>query len=150
MVRRSIKHNADTGLRRRMPKRQATTNARWMHLGAGETSILYALQAMTGSTAQHYVVYSCLLAVLVAVRNNINDISMIAVNTVIEALLHGPVVTFDALLAVFRVVDCILFDIPLDDKGQPLQMSATRHLRIDDLSDPETIRLTRFSHEQLI
>ena len=120
-----------------------------MHLGAGETSILYALQAMTGSTAQHYVVYSCLLAVLVAERNNNNHINMIAVDTVIEALLHGPVVSFDALLAVFRVVDCVLFDIPLDDEGQPLQMSATRHLRIDDLSDPEAIRLTRFSHEQL-
>ena len=149
MVRRSLKRNADTGLRRRMPKRQATTNARWMHLGAGETSILYALQAMMGYTAQHYVVYSCLLAVLVAVRNNNNHINMIAVDTVIEALLHGPVVSFDALLAVFRVVDCVLFDIPLDDEGQPLQMSATRHLRIDDLSDPEAIRLTRFSHEQL-
>jgi hypothetical protein len=149
MVRRSIQRNADTGLRRRLPKRQATTNARWMHLGAGETSILYALQAMTGTTAQHYVVYLCLLAVLVAVRNNNNHINMIAVDTVIEALLHGPVVSFEALLAVFRVVDCVLFDIPLDDEGQPLQMSATRHLRIDDLSDPEAIRLTRFSHEQL-
>jgi hypothetical protein len=35
-----------------------------MHLGAGETSILYTLQAMTGTTPQHYIVYSCLLAVL--------------------------------------------------------------------------------------
>ena len=84
-----------------------------------------------------------------AVRSNINNINMIAVNTVIEALLHGPAVSFDALLAMFRVVDCILFEIPLDDEGQPLQMSAMRHLCIDNLSDPETIRLTRFSHEQL-
>ena len=74
---------------------------------------------------------------------------MIAVDTVIEALLHGPVVSFDALLTVFWVVDCALFDIPLDDKGQPLQMSAPRHLCIDDFSDPVAIRLTRFSHEQL-
>ena len=74
---------------------------------------------------------------------------MIAVDTVIEALLHGPVVSIDALLTVFRVVDCVLFDIPLDDEGQPLQMSAPRHLCIDDLSDPVAIRLTRFSHEQL-
>ena len=35
-----------------------------------------------------------------------------------------------ALLTVFRVVDCVLFDIPLDDKGQPLQMSAPRNLQI--------------------
>jgi hypothetical protein len=68
---------------------------------------------------------------------------------VIKALLHGPVVSFDLLLTMFRVVDCVLFDIPLDDEGQPLQMSAPRHLRIDDLSDPVAIRLTHFSHEQL-
>ena len=74
---------------------------------------------------------------------------MIAVDMVIKALLHGPVVSLDALLTVFRFVDCVLFDIPLDDQGQPLQMSAPRHLRIDDLSDPVAIRLTRFSHEQL-
>ena len=72
-----------------------------MHLGAGETSILYALQAMTGSTAQHYVVYLCLLAVLVAVRNNNNHINMLAVDTVIKALLHDPVFSFDALQTVF-------------------------------------------------
>ena len=104
---------------------------------------------MTGTTMQQYVVYSCLLEVLLAARNN-NNINMIAVDTVvIEALLHGPVVLFDALLTVFWVVDCILFDIPLNNKGQPLQMSAPRHLCIDDLSDPVVIRLTRFSHEQL-
>ena len=148
MVRRSTKRNADTGLHRHLPKRQATANAHWMHLGAGETSILYMLQAMMGTTTQHYIVYSCLLAVLLAVRIN-NNINMIAVDTVIKALLHGPVVSFDALLTLFRVVDCVLFDIPLDDQGQPLQMSAPRHLRIDDLSDPVGIRLTRFSHEQL-
>ena len=67
----------------------------------------------------------------------------------IEALLHGHVVSIDALLTMFWVVDCVLFDILLDDEGQPLQMSALRHLRIDDLSDPVAIRLTRFSHEQL-
>jgi len=117
MVRRSIKRNADTVLCRCLPKQQATRNTRWMHLGAGETSILYALQAMTGSMAQHYVVYSCLLVVLLAVRNNSNHIYMIAVDTVIEALLHGPIILFDALLAVFRVFNCVLFDIPLDNEG---------------------------------
>jgi hypothetical protein len=103
---------------------------------------------MTGTMTQHYVVYSCLLVVLLAVRNN-NNINMIAVDTVIKALLHGPAVLFDLLRTVFRVVDCVLFDIPLDDEGQPLQMPAPRHLRIDGFSDPVAIRLTRFSHEQL-
>jgi hypothetical protein len=46
-----------------------------MHLGAGETSIvLYTLQlqAMAGITTQHYIVFLCLLAVLLAVRNTDN------------------------------------------------------------------------------
>jgi hypothetical protein len=47
---------------------------------------------MTGTTTQHYGVYSCLLAVLLTARNN-HNINMIAVNTVIEALLHGPVIS---------------------------------------------------------
>ena len=100
MVRRSIKRNADTGLRRHLPKRQATTNTHWMHLGAGETSILYTLQAMTDTTMQHCILYSCLLAILLAVRIN-NNINMIAVDTVIKALLHVPVISFYALLTVF-------------------------------------------------
>ena len=101
-----------------------------------------------GTTTQHYIVHSCLLAVLLAVRNN-DNINMIAVDMVTKALLHGPVVLFDALLTVFWVVDCVLFDIPLDVEGQSLQMSTPRHLSIDDLSDPVAIRLTHFRHEQL-
>ena len=104
MVIKSTKRNADTGLRRRLPKQQASMNTRWMHLGAGETSTLYTLQAMTDTTMQHYVVYLFLLAALLVARNN-NNINMIAVDMVIEALLHGPVVLFDALLTVFWVVD---------------------------------------------
>ena len=52
-------------------------------------------------------------------------------------------------LIVFWVVDYVLFDIPLSNKGQPLHISLLRHLRIDDLSDPDAIRLTPFSHKQL-
>jgi hypothetical protein len=42
-VRRSEKCNTDTGLLCHLPKWQATTNLRWMHLGARETIILYTI-----------------------------------------------------------------------------------------------------------
>ena len=40
MMRRSTKRNADTGLLRRLPKRNAPVNARFMHFGAVEISVL--------------------------------------------------------------------------------------------------------------
>jgi hypothetical protein len=57
MVRRSAKSNADTGLLRHLPKWQVTTNLRWMHLGAGETSILYTIQEMMAMTMQHFITF---------------------------------------------------------------------------------------------
>jgi hypothetical protein len=39
----------------------------------------------------------------------------------------------------FQVVNQALLDVPLSNKGQPLQMSPLRHLWIDDLSDPEAV-----------
>ena len=71
---------------------------------------------------QHYVVHSCLLTVLLAARNN-NNINMITDDTVIKALHHGPVVSIDTLLTVFWVVDCVLFDILLDNEGHPLHIA---------------------------
>jgi hypothetical protein len=50
MTRRLTKHNADTGLLHRLPKRNAPVNARWMHCGAGEISVLYTLHALIGTT----------------------------------------------------------------------------------------------------
>jgi hypothetical protein len=44
MVQRLTKQNANTILLQLAPKQQATTNARWLHLGAGKTSILYTMK----------------------------------------------------------------------------------------------------------
>ena len=62
-MRRSTKRNADTGLLRRLPKQNAPVNARWMHCGAGEISVLYTLHALIGESMQQYVIYSTGMAV---------------------------------------------------------------------------------------
>ena len=52
MMRRLTKRNAGTGLLCCLPKRNAPVNARWMHCGAGEISVLYTLHALIGTTMQ--------------------------------------------------------------------------------------------------
>jgi hypothetical protein len=61
-------------------------NARWMHLGAGETSILYTMEKMTIAITQHYAMHPCLLTV----RNNNNN----AINALIDLVPCGPVISF--------------------------------------------------------
>ena len=76
-----------------------------MHHGAGETTIvLYTLQAMMGITTQHYIVFLRLLAVLLAVRNTNNNMIIIPVDVAIKALLHRPVILFDATAS--HVLNC--------------------------------------------
>ena len=71
-----------------------SNSACWMHLGVGETSALFKLQAMTGTMMQHYIMHLRLL-----VRNTNNNINMIAIDASIKALLHRPVVLFDSVLS---------------------------------------------------
>ena len=137
MTRRSTKRNADTGLLRRLPKRNAPVNARWMHCGAGEISVLYTLHDLIGTTMQQYVVYSTLLGILLAIKSTAGvNANLTAINAVIDLLSIGPVYTFETLQNVLQVFDHVLFDIPPDGAAQPLQMTSPKNLRIDDLSDP--------------
>jgi hypothetical protein len=150
MTRCFTKRNADTGLLRRLPKRNVPTNACWMHCGAGEISVLYTLHALIGTTMQQYVLYSTLLSILLAITSTAGvNANLTAINVVINLLSIGPVFTFETLQNVLQVFDHVLFDIPPDEAAQPLQMTLPKNLRIDGLSDPEAIRLTHFNHTQL-
>jgi len=150
MTRRSTKCNADTGLLRRLLKRNTPVNARWMHCGAGEISVLYTLHALIAESMQQYVIYSTLRGILLAITSTAGvNANLTAINAVIDLLSIGPVFTFETLQNVLQVFGHVLFDIPLDEAAQPLQMTLHKNLRIDDLSYPEAIRLTRFSHAQL-
>ncbi len=45
------RRRAEMGLRRRKPKRQATANERWLHLGAGEASLMFTLHVVMGTAS---------------------------------------------------------------------------------------------------
>ncbi len=61
----------------------------------------------------------------------------------------GHFFIFETLQNVLQIVDHVLFHILPDEVAQPLQMTLHNNLCIDNLSDPEAIWLTRFSHVQL-
>ena len=99
---------------------------------------------------QQYVIYSTLLGILLAITSTAGvNANLTAINAVIDLLSIGPVFMFETLQNVLQVFDHVLFDIPLDEAAQPLQMTLPKNLQIDDMSDSEAIRLTRFNHAQL-
>ena len=48
-----------------------------------------------------------------------------------------------------QIFNHVLFDILPDEEAQPLQLTPHKNLRIEDLSDPDAIRLMCFSRPQL-
>ena len=143
------KRRAETDLRRRKPKRQATANERWLHLGAGETGLMYTLQVLLNTTTIFCSAMNQLLALIVAAEGVVSaraDLDALdAAFDTVSACLVG----FLGLLRAMRVTDGILFDIPPDEENAPLKFSRAKNLRIDDLSDMASLKMTHFNHSQL-
>ena len=94
--------------------------------------------------------YSTLLGILLAIRSTAGvNAKLTTINAVIDLLLIGQVFTLMTLQNALQIFDHVLFNILPDDAAQPLQMTLHKNLQIDNLSDPEAIRLTRFKHVQL-
>jgi hypothetical protein len=53
------------------------------------------------------------------------------------------------LLHAVRVVDGVLFNIPLEQEEAPLQFTCGKGVRIDDLSDTAALKMTRFKLSHL-
>ena len=149
MTRYSTDRNPVTGCLRRRAKRKLTTNARWMGLGAGEVSSLHLLHTLAIDTAMSYATFSFLLAFLLTIQSTAAGNNIPGLDLLIDMIMLGPVLTFETLLNAWMIVDHVLFDIPDDEYIQPRMMTAPKNLRIDSLSDPEAIRLTRFTYAQL-
>jgi hypothetical protein len=95
-------------------------------------------------------VYSTLLGILLAIRSTVGvNTNLTTINAVIDLLLIGQVFTLMTLQNALQIFDHVLFDMLPDDAAQPLQMTLHKNLQIDNLSDPEAIRLTCFKHAQL-
>ena len=120
-----------------------------MGLGAGEVSSLHLLHTLAIDTAMSYASFSFILAFLLFIQNMTTGNNIPGLDVLIDIISLGPVLTFETLLNAWMIVDHVLFDIPDNEYIQPRMMTAPKNLRIDRLSDPEAIRLTRFTYAQL-
>ena len=145
------KRRAETQLRRRKPKRQATPNGRWMQLSSAETDLLYYIHVALATISTFVVAMTQLLALVLAAEGIANegdidqqDVISVAIDT-ISIILMGWL----GILHAFREVNGILFDIPPEEEAAPIQFSRAKGLRIDDLSDMAALKMTRFNWSQL-
>ena len=103
-----------------------------MSIGAGENSILHALHTMAAMLVESYITYTVLLSVLLAVQSTAS-MPIPGIDALIETVMIGPLFTFETLLNAWLIIDHIIFNIiSLEDKAQPLMMTAAKNLHIDD------------------
>ena len=141
------------GARRRKAKRQASSNERWLHLGAGGVSTWDTLQtawewaALAGSVA---AMMTTMTLVIQAIAGDQDDADLSdALWEAVEAL--TIVCTgYGGLVGSLLNMDAFLHDITPEEEAAPLTLKRRRHLRLDDLSDTEAHKMTHFFHHQLL
>ena len=69
----AAKRRAETNLRRRKPKRQATANERWLHLSSAETDLQSAIQVVLYTMSTFIMAMMQLLVLVLAVEATADD-----------------------------------------------------------------------------
>ncbi len=144
------RRRAETNLRQRKPKHQATANKRWLHLSSAETDLQSAIQVILYMMSTFVMAMMQLLALVLATKATADDED--AEYEMIDAaidLVSIVLVGFLGFLRAVRVTDGILDNIPPEEEAAPLMFTHAKGLRIDDLSDPAVIKMTCFNWSQL-
>ncbi len=89
-----------------------------------------------------------LLVLAVEVVTDTDDVDYDAIDATVNSIAI-VLMGFLGLLHAVRVVNGVLFDIPLEQEEAPLQFTHGKGLRIDNLSDPAALKMTRFNWSQL-
>ena len=113
------RRRTETGLRRRKPKRQATANERWLHLGAGKASLMFTLHVVMGTALLFCLAMHQLLALIVAAEGVVIAHADLDVLHVAFDLVSVTLVGFLGLLCALRVTDKL-----------PLTSLLTRRMRL--------------------
>lgn len=146
---RNASRRLSNGLRRRVPKRRATPNERWLHLSAVDVSMQGTLQTMWYLAATFCNVTSLILAVVLAVESVANgDANMTVIDDAIETLIF-ILSTYLGMDNMLTTIDAMLYDISPEEEDMPKQFTAHKGVRIDDISDIECHKMTHFYHDQL-
>ena len=126
-------------------------NERWLHLSSAETDLQSAIQVVLYTMSTFVTAMTQLLALILAVEaaaDEDEDAEYETIDTAVDAV-SIVLLGFLGLLRAVRVTDGILYDIPLEEEVMPLTFARAKGLRIDDLSDPAAIKMTRFNWSQL-
>ncbi len=140
-----------TGLRRRKRLRQCPRLCRWSNNTVGATDVMETLHTIMWRLTIFIVTSFHLLSMAITVEFIAEEdpgADMAAIAMIVE-LHHFNLLSSLELMMRLRTIDSMLFDIPAAEDAQPKQMTPPRDLRINDLSDPEAHRLTRFYTAQL-
>jgi hypothetical protein len=148
---RAPKRRALTGCRRRKPKRQATPNERWLHLGAHQAGQMRTIQTVMATTSLFCMSLNQLrMLILTAgtvVTAQADDLA------VLDAAFDSASVTLIAFLGLLRathVADAVLFDIPFHEEAAPQQYTSSKNLRLADLNEIQALlKMMHFSQSQL-
>jgi hypothetical protein len=138
-----------TGCRRRKPKRQATPNTRWLHLGARQSGQMRTIQTVMATTSSFCMSLNQLRALILAAETVVTAQADMAVLHAAFDSVSITLVAFLGLLRAMHVADAMLFDIPFHEEAAPQQFTRSKNLRIADLNDVQALKMTHFSQSQL-
>jgi len=147
---RAPQRRALTGCRRRKPKRQATPNERWLHVGARQAGQMKTIQTVMATMSLFFMSLNQLRALILAPGTVV--VTAQADLAVINAAFSSVLVTLVAFLGLLRathVADAVLFDIPFHEEAAPQQFTRSKNLRFADLNDVQALKMTHFSQSQL-
>ncbi len=145
----SAKRRRSNDARRRKTLRRVSANERWMHLSAGDTAVRNTLQYCWEITTRISTYSVFLLALSHVVQDAAvqgADMEMLA--DIVSAFTGQKYYLID-MLQFWRRLDHYLYNIPRKEESQPCVLMRRKHLRIDNLSDPEAYKMTYFYHSQL-
>ena len=107
---RAPKRRALTGRRRRKPKRQATPNERWLHLGARQAGQMSTIQTVMATTSLFCMSLNQLRALILAAGTVVTAQADLAVLNAAFDSVSVTLVAFLGLLRATHVTDAVLFD----------------------------------------
>ena len=145
------KRRQSNGLRRRKALREVSSNVRWLHLGAGAISVRGTLHSVWRHTSLVCSYSSFLLSFAMTIEtfSGGNSADMEAIHLAIE-LFSLNLTSFMSLLEICNTMDHLLHDISSAEESLPLQFTRHKALQIDDLTDPQSHKMTHFYHGQLV
>jgi len=146
---RHPKRSGITGRVRRECVRQRTSNARWLHLSAGEASNRQVIQFSWGLTVNAALIFTTYSANTLLIQQLIGDPTLSADLGFIATAFIGAAMTYSQLANQYLQLDIDLHDVPDHEYAQSQTFKPRRYIKIDDLSDMEAHKMTHFYRDEL-